>query len=42
MGLTLQERDKTDDTDGCAAMKDGLHVEERSVGAREEHRGLPM
>ena len=35
MGLTLQDRDKTSDTDGCAAMKDGLHVyiyiAERSV-----------
>ena len=33
MGLTLQDRDKTGDTDGCAAMQDGLHVAERSVGA---------
>ena len=33
MGLTLQDRDKTGDTGGCAAMKDGLHVAERSVGA---------
>ena len=33
MGLTLQDRDKTSDTEGCAVMKDSLHVAERSVGA---------
>ena len=32
MGLTLQNRDKTGDMDGCAAIKNGLHVAERSVG----------
>ena len=33
MGLTLQDRDMTGHTDGCAAMKDSLNVAERSVGA---------
>ena len=31
MGVTLENRNKTGDMDGCAAMKDGLHVAERSV-----------
>ena len=34
MGLTLQDRDETGNTEGCAAMKDGLHVHvaARSLG----------
>ena len=30
--LVAQDRHKTGDTDGCAAMKDSLHMAERSVG----------
>lgn len=33
MGLTVQDRDKTGDTETCEALKDGLQVSERTVGA---------